>query len=288
MTPPPDPRIFNAWLVILGGAVLGWSFWMLTKIYRDIQRRSQAGAPSSPGMDVCNWSFGDIAVILAWTVFIYGQAMFLGMLLGRLKIFREPDSQALFMLITGGAIYVVMVALIARLLRQKNLTWRKAFGLQTGHWSGILAAVGASLVAMIAPLIVAGYATTHFFQFCGWKIEPQPIIEIISKLHNPWLLGGMVALAVVGAPIVEELFFRGILYPCFKKRVGRTHALWMTSAIFAEFHFHLPSLLPLFVLGAIFTLLYEWKGNLLACILCHSAFNTLSLGFLFFWMKHLG
>ena len=282
---PPDPRIFHAWPVILSGICLLGSFAVISRIYRDIQRRDQSGASSSRCMDVCNWSLGDIGMILGWTVFVYSQAALLGMLFGRLKIFRGPEGHAFFMLTTGVLIYAVMVALIARLLRRKKLTWGKAFGFQTGPWFGILAGVGASFVALIAPYVLAGFATNCFFKFCGWEIEPQPILEIIGKLRNPWLLGGMGALALVGAPIVEELFFRGVLYPCLKKRVGRAHSLWMTSAIFAEFHFHLPGFLPLFVLGAIFTILYEWKGNLLACILCHSLFNALSLCFLFFQGK---
>ena len=47
-------------------------------------------------------------------------------------------------------------------------------------------------------------------------------------------------------------------------------------------HVHLPSLLPLFVLGGCFTLAYEWSGSILVSMTMHALFNFLSLSALAF------
>jgi membrane protease YdiL (CAAX protease family) len=73
--------------------------------------------------------------------------------------------------------------------------------------------------------------------------------------------------------------FRGIIYPALKQRLGFFHALWITSFFFAIVHGHIPSIPALFCLAIIFTLVYEWTGNLLACIAVHAGFNALNLGF---------
>ena len=84
------------------------------------------------------------------------------------------------------------------------------------------------------------------------------------------------------APVAEELFFRGIVYPWVKRAGFPRAALWVTSAFFAAIHFNLPIFAPLLVLAIGLTLLYEHTGNLLAPIAAHSVFNALNF-LKFYW-----
>jgi membrane protease YdiL (CAAX protease family) len=79
------------------------------------------------------------------------------------------------------------------------------------------------------------------------------------------------------APVVEEIFFRGILYPTMRMRWGIIPAVIVSSLIFSAMHFHLPTFLPLFVLAVILSLTFEYTGSLAACIIAHSLFNSLSI-----------
>ena len=124
------------------------------------------------------------------------------------------------------------------------------------------------------------YLTQQFYLYKGWPIEPQPILLFFLNLESPWLKVALGGMAILGAPVMEETLFRGILYPYFKGRLGFGHATWLTSALFAASHLHGPSFPVLFVLGMAFTLVYEWTGNLASSIAFHSFFNALSLGFL--------
>jgi membrane protease YdiL (CAAX protease family) len=84
---------------------------------------------------------------------------------------------------------------------------------------------------------------------------------------------------------VEELVFRGVIYPAIKQRGYPSLALWGTSLFFAFSHNNMMIFLPLTVLAIILTFLYETTRNLLAPILTHSLFNAVNFSFLV-WQRH--
>ena len=81
-------------------------------------------------------------------------------------------------------------------------------------------------------------------------------------------------LAVVVAPVTEELLFRGILYPFIKQRGYPRLALWGTAVLFGALHLNLMTFIPLTFLGLVLAWLYDTTDNLLAPIFAHSLFNT--------------
>ena len=84
------------------------------------------------------------------------------------------------------------------------------------------------------------------------------------------------------APIVEEFVFRFFLYGVVRRYLGRSVGLAANSLLFAAVHAHVPSAAPLFVLGACFTIAYEWSGSILVPMAMHALFNSLTLTFLAF------
>jgi uncharacterized protein len=87
---------------------------------------------------------------------------------------------------------------------------------------------------------------------------------------------------VVIAPISEEFVFRGFLYGVLKRYAGGISALFFCGLLFALIHMHIPSLVPLFVLGCVLTFAYELSGSLLVPMTMHALFNTLTLVQVFF------
>jgi hypothetical protein len=80
--------------------------------------------------------------------------------------------------------------------------------------------------------------------------------------------------AVLLAPVVEEILFRGILYPAIKQRGYPGFALWGTSLLFAAIHSNLMTFVPLTVLALALVWLYEKTDTLLAPIAAHAVFNA--------------
>ena len=91
----------------------------------------------------------------------------------------------------------------------------------------------------------------------------------------------LAVVAIVLAPISEEIIFRGILYPTVKRLGYPRLALWGVALLFAAIHASLPIFLPLFLLAVALTLLYEKTGNLLAPIAAHALFNALNFAMFF-------
>jgi membrane protease YdiL (CAAX protease family) len=87
----------------------------------------------------------------------------------------------------------------------------------------------------------------------------------------------IIILAVAIAPLVEEFVFRFFLYGVVRRYLGRSVGLAANSLLFAAVHGHVPSAAPLFVLGACFTIAFEWSGSILVPMAMHALFNSLTL-----------
>ncbi len=85
------------------------------------------------------------------------------------------------------------------------------------------------------------------------------------------LIAGIIIIIV--APICEELFFRGYLYPAMRGRMGLWGAVFLNGLLFSVVHFSLFGLIGRTLAGAIFCLLYEYNDNLWSPIAAHALNN---------------
>lgn len=93
-----------------------------------------------------------------------------------------------------------------------------------------------------------------------------------------------VLVAVVVAPIAEELVFRGILFRSVRDRSGFWWGAIVSSLLFGLIHF-VPAPWQDTVLlqatmvftGLALAAIYEWRGNLLSCIVTHMSFNVVGV-----------
>lgn len=143
------------------------------------------------------------------------------------------------------------------------------------------AAVGFIGLLLIWPLL-------HWVSFIGagvqtWLTGRSPDVLAHDALRmltdpaaGPWRFGAM-ALVIVGAPIVEEAAYRGMLQPALTTLLrSRWWAIVVTSVIFVAPHAAVvaPHALPtLFALSLGFGLARERGGGVLAPIVMHAAFN---------------
>ena len=91
----------------------------------------------------------------------------------------------------------------------------------------------------------------------------------------------VVLMAILTAPLVEEVVYRGVLYPALQRRAGRLWGVMGVMMVFAIIH--VPQYLPSFgaistigVLSLSLTLVRAYTGQLLPCVVIHAVFNTLS------------
>ena len=83
----------------------------------------------------------------------------------------------------------------------------------------------------------------------------------------------LVLMVVVGAPIIEELFFRGLLMRSIQARWNDGLALVVSSLFFALVHFQPLQIPGLFMFGLIAGTCAQRTGRLGMSIFAHAAFN---------------
>jgi membrane protease YdiL (CAAX protease family) len=113
----------------------------------------------------------------------------------------------------------------------------------------------------------------------GWipDIPVQQILQVILETRSGWVLALAAIVAVVVAPISEELFFRGFLQPALGRWTGRRMAIVLGAAFFAAAHMDLYTMPALLVLGIALGYVYDRTRSLAAPVALHMAFNGITL-----------
>ncbi|MBC02872.1 MAG: hypothetical protein CMJ34_06170 [Phycisphaerae bacterium] len=143
--------------------------------------------------------------------------------------------------------------------------------------------------ALLIPMVQATSSLGQWLQNLITGAEPSPLGHETLRLMADstgtpaWWL--MATAAVIGAPFIEEVVYRGFLQQSIRKvglgpiwasiLVGGFFALMHVSALPADTR--IAGLSGLLVLGVGLGLLREWTGRLDACILVHAIFNVFNL-----------
>jgi membrane protease YdiL (CAAX protease family) len=141
----------------------------------------------------------------------------------------------------------------------QNVIWGTAGYVATGPLLFAAALVTESLTRRFFPSVTPPY---------------HPIQGLMLASPGPWVRAGLFALAAVGAPLFEEIFFRGALHGALRRRFGGLAGALLSAAVFAILHPQLPlGFIPIFLLGLSFSLLYEWRGSLVPGMVMHACNN---------------
>jgi membrane protease YdiL (CAAX protease family) len=101
-----------------------------------------------------------------------------------------------------------------------------------------------------------------------------PFERLFDTARAAYIMG---VLAVIVAPFMEELFFRGFLYPALR-RFGTILAILLTSLTFAGVHgaqygWAWSAVLLMFVVGIVLTVARAWTGSVAPGFIIHAAYN---------------
>jgi len=109
--------------------------------------------------------------------------------------------------------------------------------------------------------------------------QPTPLDQMINSSPGARYL--IAALAVLTAPFVEELIYRGMLYAALQRLVGVKGAVLLVLALFTLIH--VPQYLPNWgviaavgMLSVSLTIIRAYTGRLLPCIVIHLVFNGIT------------
>lgn len=248
--------------------------------YAGLEQRP-AAQPSLVIADPNNPPWGLIAAILTWLgsvvllilmnmLFIipYSSYKFSGGGRESLEQFLKTDKTAILLLILSNIPAHLLTlglawAVITRFGKRPfwcalGWTWSK----RVGFWTSVglafaLFVVGTLLMALF------GQQTTS-------------VDQVVASSRAAAL--SLAFLAVFTAPLVEEVVYRGILYPALQRTIGMHWAIVFVLTLFTLVH--VPQYWPNFgVIGAVgllslsLTLVRAYTGRLLPCFIMHLVFN---------------
>lgn len=241
------------------------------------------GAP--PGRHVRPWwGLGDVLLSVPVIIFIAT----VGSLLGLPFLSAAERSAVLNRQLTTTPTAMIAASLVAQQLSQG------AWPFLVSKWKGLgpardwrlqfkpidpLIGIGTALIAF-ALSAAAGGIVAHLVHLAD-ESEADNTQFLVDAKGTAWLWV-LLFTAVIGAPLVEELFFRGLTLRAFEKRWGPVAAVIGSTLVFTLPHFQKPELAPTLVLfasigcvGLVFALVAINVGRLGPTIVAHMIFNAI-------------
>ncbi len=237
------------------------------------------GAPA--GRPAVTWPWWEAALVMAFGYFILGGIASLPVLAA---FHAKPGAAGTGVLTATVSADLTTIGVLVLWLSRRHPTWRAALGLGLGRTAARDAWVGFGgglAIALGANVLVAYVLNPLFRAATGRAVRlPQQVSSHLSA-------GGKVALvtaAVVAAPMMEELFFRGCLFRSIRDRRGFALAALVSSIVFGLFHLEAGPARDVVLLqtalmfvGLGFAGVYERRGRLLASAVAHATFNMVTV-----------
>jgi membrane protease YdiL (CAAX protease family) len=218
------------------------------------------------------WDVALIAVVAFFALIVTGGITIL--FASALHLFRgsvkDLASNVLVLLPAQVVAYILTVGFMVLLIWQK---YRTGF-LAAVRWNPLAGRWLYGAVVLGAGLGLINELLSGVLQ--RWIPKSLPIDEY---MRNPASAYALAAFGILVAPLVEELFFRGFLYPALARPLGSGLAVALTGGLFALIHSDqlahawIPLLL-LFVVGVILTVVRARTKSVATCVVVHMSYNT--------------
>lgn len=270
-------NLFIVFVFFLGIVIDGYFvFWKLKK--RNLLQTTDDTAPIL-------WKIGDAfkIIILAFSLTYLFFIMF-GFLIGlierithaKLTFYESENFRMIFdtiildiavLCVIVGFLWVIFKSRFTALgITKKNL-WKNVF-------YGISGYVGVIPIILVIGILV--YVLLNIFKI---KPPPQPIVGLFLAETDTALLFVSSIIASVFGPVIEEIFFRGVMYNAVKRKFGIFSGILITSVLFSFLHTHamtyfLVGFIPITILGMVLAYLYEKTGSLIPSITMHVLNNV--------------
>lgn len=220
------------------------------------------------------WSWETIVQVLVIGFFFVGQVL-LPLLLGSLGLnfsglgSRAKAAYTLTYYLLMAASGLLVLYLSVKRYRPLPEDWFRF----KGKRSWLIWGVGGYLAAL--PLMLGvSLINQQIWQGQGGS---NPLLQTVLEEGDSSALAMFFFTAAVAAPIFEEFLFRGFLLPSLTKYVPVWGAIVLSALLFAVAHLSFSEVLPLAVLGSVLGFVYTRSRSLLAPMLLHSLWNSVTM-----------
>lgn len=259
------------WLMLVAvgvAALVGWLLWWLFTPVPPIRVR--------PSPLVRPWSLLDAVEV--WAA-LFAAVVGLKLASGVAASAIRSGGRTAALLDAAGYVLAagIAVGLILRKLARQPTSTRVLLGLAGHPLRGLVRGLLAYGI-LNAVLVVGLLAFTYLFGSPTMTIQPLQTSQLPRyALHEPVAAAIYAALAIVVAPLIEEVIFRGFVYAGFRRRFRPGPAIALSAGVFAVTHVSLPlvALMGIALLAMALGYVYERTRDLWVCVGLHAAHNCL-------------
>lgn len=190
------------------------------------------------------------------------------------EIFPALESrmgQLLLSAVFSSAIALILIARASRKFSDRGFLYNA--GLRKGGRSVMEVFVVPALVGLFFAVVSSGIMLLRHTQ------PVTPLSEVIGATDSLWLFAVFLALAVLAAPLIEEIIFRGYFFHVISRARGERSAIYVISLVFAFLHVgqywgDWAAIVMVMFLGFALTILRARTSTTLASIVTHYAYNA--------------
>lgn len=158
-----------------------------------------------------------------------------------------------------------------------GISLRCAFGGGSHRFLGDLGRGLTAYFALLPVLMLVVMVNAAVLKLLGHQAGLQNVLLGIGDADDFAQRLYLALWAVLLAPLAEEIFFRGMLFPVLLQHLRPATAIALVSCCFGAIHLHLPSFLPLTTLSVALCSAYVATGSLMVPVAMHMAFNAVTM-----------
>jgi membrane protease YdiL (CAAX protease family) len=224
-----------------------------------------------PGRNVlfARWGFSHVAIVAMLAVVL---SLALGLLDAPLASLAPPTRTLAGLALRSGVLLACCAA-VAAFARRLDPSGLRALGLWPGRHLRAVAAGLAAFGILLPGLLGLGFLWPWLLRKLGATVDPDALLRALRDL-DPGQRSIALILAIVVAPLLEEILFRGFLQPLLVQNLSDRLGVVVTSFVFAALH-GTEGIVPIFALSLLLGAIMLRTQRLTAAWAVHAAYNAL-------------
>ena len=135
-------------------------------------------------------------------------------------------------------------------------------------------------IGVLSQVFLVGLVTWPFHLLFPEKFDPKNVEkrarDLFDNANGIWLVV-LVIVVVFGAPIVEELVYRGLIHGHLRESINKIAALLLTAVWFAGIHLQIVEFPGLLAFALVLGTCFHFTNRLGMSVVSHIAFNATGL-----------
>ena len=130
------------------------------------------------------------------------------------------------------------------------------------------------IIGLVFASIIVIFITSYFWIYLTGlsSSDAQHVSEYLKSLALSWSIFYLTRIVII-SPIIEEVFFRGVIFSTLREVMGIKIGLVLQAVLFAFIHGEINAVFPIFVSGLVLAYVYYRTRSILPSIIIHSFQN---------------